>query len=281
MAGASSSLEAGVLQSKLALYTSYAIAGRMPSGRFPEALFWDTAQPYHYLRIDRRDDGDVVIFGGEDHKTGQEPDTSGRFAALERTLRAFAPEVDITHRWSGQVIETNDGLPYIGETAPRQFAATGFSGNGMTFGTLAAMMARDAVLGRPNPWRDLLDIHRTKIRGGAWSYLRENADYLYYMTRDRLAAAEGTTVRAVRPGHGRVIELDGEPVAAYRDEQGVLMLHSPICTHMGCRVAWNDAESTWDCPCHGSRFKPNGDVLAGPAQAPLPEVSVASVRSTA
>jgi Rieske Fe-S protein len=268
--GKTNPVSATVLQSKLALYTSYAIGGRARSGTLPEASFWDTADPYHYLRVDHHRAFDYVIFGGEDHKTGQSSDTTACFQSLEATLRKLIPDVEVTHRWSGQVIQTNDGLPYIGETSSRQFAATGFSGNGMTFGTFAAMMARDAALGRPNPWREIFDVNRTKLRGGTWNYLKENKDYLYYIIRDRLAASEGT-LRSLRRQEGKIINLDGQRVAAYRDEQGVVSVRSAVCTHMGCVVAWNSAERTWDCPCHGSRFKPNGDVLSGPAESPLPE----------
>jgi glycine/D-amino acid oxidase-like deaminating enzyme/nitrite reductase/ring-hydroxylating ferredoxin subunit len=269
--GKTNAVSASLLQTKLALYSSYVIGGKVTSGSIPEASFWDTADPYHYLRVDRQRELDYVIFGGEDHKTGQAEDTSACYESLEATLKQLVPGVDVTHRWSGQVIETNDGLPYIGETSTGQFVATGFSGNGMTFGTLAAMMARDAVLGRSNPWRELFDVHRTKLRGGTWDYLKENKDYVYYLIRDRFAAAE-KSLRAVPRGEGRLVELNGEQVAACRDSQGVVTVRSAVCTHMGCLVSWNAAERTWDCPCHGSRFAPNGDVLGGPAESPLAEV---------
>jgi glycine/D-amino acid oxidase-like deaminating enzyme/nitrite reductase/ring-hydroxylating ferredoxin subunit len=271
--GKTNAVSASLLQTKLALYSSYVIGGTVKSGAVPEASFWDTADPYHYLRVDPRREFDYVIFGGEDHKTGQVADTSACFESLEATLKHLIPSVDVTHRWSGQVIETNDGLPYIGETSPRQFVATGFSGNGMTFGTLAAMMARDAALGRSNPWRELFDVHRKTLRGGTWDYLKENKDYLYYLIRDRFAASE-KSLRAVPRGEGRIVDLNGDQVAAYRDPQGVVTLRSAVCTHMGCLVAWNGADRTWDCPCHGSRFAPNGDVLAGPAESPLAEVDL-------
>jgi glycine/D-amino acid oxidase-like deaminating enzyme/nitrite reductase/ring-hydroxylating ferredoxin subunit len=259
------------LQTKLYLYTSYAIAGRVPLDGLPEASFWDTADPYHYLRIERHRSSALAIFGGEDRKTGQEPDPAARFEALERTLRALLPSIDVTHRWSGQVIETPDGLPFIGETAEHQFAATGFGGNGMTFGTLAATMAVDRVLERPNPWSDLFDIGRTRIRAGAWNYVKENLDYPYYMIRDRLKGPQAASLDQVRRGEGQIIDLDGDAVAAYRSPTGSLTLLSPVCTHMGCRVQWNDTEGTWECPCHGSRFKARGQVIAGPAETPLQE----------
>jgi glycine/D-amino acid oxidase-like deaminating enzyme/nitrite reductase/ring-hydroxylating ferredoxin subunit len=261
-----------VLQTKLALYTSYAVAARVPRGSVPDALFWDTQDPYGYLRLDRHDDGDVVIYGGADHKTGQAAATADCFAAVERALRQLIPAADVTEHWSGQVIETNDGLPFIGEMAERQFGATGFSGNGMTFGTLAGMMARDFVLGTPNPWAGLFDMGRTKVRGGLWDYLKENKDYPYYLIRDRFAGADGKSLRAVPRGSGRLLDLNGHRVAAYRDPDGSVTVRSAVCTHMGCHVTWNEAERTWDCPCHGSRFRPSGEVISGPAESPLAEV---------
>lgn len=270
--GKSGLVNATLLQTKLALYSSYVVGARVAKNAVFDGLFWDTADPYNYLRIDPKRDHDLVIFGGQDHKTGQAEDTSACYAALEKTLARAIPKAAIEYHWSGQVIETNDGLPYIGETSERQFVATGFSGNGMTFGTLAAMMARDAALGRTNPWQDLLAADRKRLKGGTWDYLLENKDYLYYLVRDRFAAAQGKTLRGLRRGQGKILDLDGERVAASRDKKGVLTVLSATCTHMGCEVKWNQAESTWDCPCHGSRFKPDGAVLAGPAESPLPEI---------
>lgn len=274
--GTTGFVKAAWLQSKLALYSTYAIAGWVTRGRIPEALFWDTGDPYYYLRVDRRHDHDFVIFGGEDHKTGQADDTTQCYVRLEQRLRIFLPDISITHRWSGQVVETNDGLPYIGENEPGQFIATGFSGNGMTFGTLSAMMATDAVLQRDNPWRELFDAGRTKIRGGTWDYLKENKDYPYYLIRDRFAGAASRPLRSIKRGTGAVIDLDGQPVAAFRNLDGQVTVRSATCTHMGCLVNWNEAERTWDCPCHGSRFRPTGEVIAGPAESPLSDVQARS-----
>jgi glycine/D-amino acid oxidase-like deaminating enzyme/nitrite reductase/ring-hydroxylating ferredoxin subunit len=261
------------LQTKLYLYTSYAIGGRLPKAAVPEACFWDTADPYHYLRVDSHRGFDYAIYGGRDHKTGQEQDTAACFEALEKDARAILPRLEVLHRWSGQVVETNDGLPFIGETSKNQFAATGYAGNGMTFGTLAGMMAHDFVLGRKNPWRDLFDPSRAKLRGGTWNYIKENVDYPYYLIRDRFAGPEGRSLRALKRGDGKILELSGERVAAYRSEDGKVTKLSPVCTHLGCEVRWNAAEHTWDCPCHGSRFTATGGVLAGPAETPLEKVA--------
>jgi glycine/D-amino acid oxidase-like deaminating enzyme/nitrite reductase/ring-hydroxylating ferredoxin subunit len=270
--GTSGMLAATLLQSKVALYTSYAIAGRLSSGLIVPGLYWDTAEPYHYLRVESHAGVDFAIFGGADHKTGQMTATTACYESIERTLRQFVPTFELTHRWSGQVVESLDGLPFIGETARGQFVATGFGGNGMTFGTIAGMMARDAVLGRPNPWKEIFNPGRTSVRAGAWDYVRENKDYVYYLIRDRIASRHPRTLRYLRPGEGRVAEIDGRLVAASRDARGVVTLRSAICTHMGCQVQWNQAEATWDCPCHGSRFKPDGSVISGPAERPLSPV---------
>ena len=267
--GKSGLLPATVLQSKLAPYSSYVIGGWVPRGTVPEALYWDTGDPYDYLRVDRRHDHDFVIFGGEDHKTGQVEETTECFNRVEKRLKKLLPDIAITNRWSGQVIETNDGLPYIGETSERQYVATGFSGNGMTFGTLSAMMFADHVTGEKNPWAELFDAGRTKIKGGLWNYLKENKDYPYYLIRDRFAGPDGKSLRAVKRGHGEIVEVNGKPAAVYRGLDSQIYVRSAVCTHMGCYVHFNEAEHTWDCPCHGSRFKTNGDVIGGPAEAPL------------
>ncbi len=269
---------ATLFKTKLALYTSYVIAARVPKGRVPDALFWDTGDPYDYIRLEPGHTHDVVIYGGEDHKTGQVKDTNRCFDAVERRLLSLAPGAEITHRWSGQVIQTPDGLPYLGRNTEHQYAATGAAGNGMTFGTLGAMVAADEILGYTNPWSELFDTGRRKIRGGAWNYVSENKDYPYYMIRDRFAGPEGRSVREVKRGEGKILDLDGQRVAAYRADDGSTVLRSATCTHMGCEVAWNTAERTWDCPCHGSRFAPGGQVLAGPAESPLSEVEDAGKR---
>jgi nitrite reductase/ring-hydroxylating ferredoxin subunit len=230
---------------------------------------WDTNDPYDYVRIDAGRNGTEIIYGGEDHKTGQVDDTEVCFEKLKSKLLALFPKAKFDHRWSGQVVETNDGLPYLGETAPHQFAATGYAGNGLTFGTLAGLMACDAALGRENPWQDLFSIERTKIRHSAWDYLQENFDFPLYFIKDRLRSAEGNSVQGLKPGEGKILKLDGQRVACSRSDDGTLQAVSPVCTHLGCLVHWNRAEGTWDCPCHGSRFKASGDVLAGPAETPL------------
>jgi glycine/D-amino acid oxidase-like deaminating enzyme/nitrite reductase/ring-hydroxylating ferredoxin subunit len=266
-------LRGTLLQTDLFPYSTYAIHGCVPKGMLSEGLYWEkTAGAYDYLRVDAHPGYDEIIFGGEDHKTGQADDTRRCFSVLEQRLRKLVPSVRVMHRWSGQVIETRDGLPYIGEAAPERFVATGFAGNGMTFGTLAGMMAADAAVGRANPWQKLFDAGRTHVITGAWNYLRENKDYPYYLIRDRFAGAEGKSLRSVRRGQGKVLALDGQRVAVYRDDRGAITKLSPLCPHLGCQVDWNEAELSWDCPCHGSRFTAEGRNLSGPASRPLPKI---------
>jgi Rieske Fe-S protein len=271
LVGEAGMIGATLFQTKLAPYSTYAIGARIPGGQWSEASYFDTADPYHYLRIDQGAKHDYAILGGEDHKTGQADDVEERHARLEELLKKLVPSAKVDHRWSGQVIETHDGLPYIGETAQGQFAATGFAGNGMTFGTLAGMMACDAVFERENPWKGIFDVNRKKVQG-AWDFVKENVDYPYYLVRDRLTGAEAGSADEIKRGEGKLLKNGGGRVACSRDESGKLTAVSAVCTHMGCIVHWNRVERTWDCPCHGSRFLPTGEVLAGPAESPLEPV---------
>jgi nitrite reductase/ring-hydroxylating ferredoxin subunit len=263
-------VSATLFQTKLMLYTSYVLGAKLPPGTLPEALFWDTTDPYYYLRVDQKQDHDYIIFGGRDQKTGQEE--GPRFESLEADLKRILPQASVQDHWMGQVVETNDGLPFIGESAGQQFIATGFCGNGFTLGTLSAIMARDRFLRRENPWFDLFAVNRKKFHGGTWRYLKENLDYPYYFFRDRIAGAPDGNPDQLILGQGKVMKFQGKKLAAYRDENGKVSLLSPVCTHLNCVVRWNNEDKTWDCPCHGSRFKPTGEVLAGPAESPLQSV---------
>ena len=240
-------LTAALLQTKLAGDSTYAVAARVPNEYASETLWWDTGDPYLYLRVDRNEGGDIVILGGEDHKTGQETDIYARYERLEQKLRSILPSATVERRWSGQVIESVDGLPYIGEVEAGQFVATGFAGNGMTFGTLAGMMARDVAMGTKNPWQELFAVERKKL-SATWDYVRENRDYPFYLAKGRLASGTGDLSDLTR-GAGAIVRVDGQKAAAFRDDDGALHVHSAICPHLGCVVAWNEAERTWDCPC--------------------------------
>jgi glycine/D-amino acid oxidase-like deaminating enzyme/nitrite reductase/ring-hydroxylating ferredoxin subunit len=263
---------ATLFQTKLYPYSSYVLGARVGDDAPPAGLYSDLSDPYYFLRVHDDAHGRYAIFGGNDHKTGQESDPESCFASLGRALRQLVPSAKVEHRWTGQVIETSDRLPFIGETAEHQYAATGFAGNGLTFGTLSGMMLHDAVVGRKNPLRDLLDPNRKAASAGALATLiSENADYPYYFIADRLRR-HGDDVDSIAPGEGRVLTRAGKRVACHRKSSGELVKVSAVCTHMGCLVRWNGADATWDCPCHGSRFTPEGLVLGGPAESPLEPV---------
>ena len=264
-----------LLHTKIAAYRSYALAwdaGRGPAGRpDPPApgLFWDTDDPYHYTRVQDVEGRPYLIVGGEDHRTGEEADTGARYARLAAYARErFGVEAP-AFRWSGQIIEPVDGLPFIGtNTASRHvYVATGYAGNGMTFGTLSGMIVSDLIAGRANAYAALYSATRVKPLAAAYDYVAENALYPAHLVADRLTSlnAEDRPVEALRPGEGGIFVTDQGKVAVCRDRQGTLHACSAVCTHLACDVAWNTAEQTWDCPCHGSRFSLEGKVINGPA----------------
>ncbi len=261
-------VEATLFQTKLAAYTTYAIEASLPNDAVAEALYWDTAEPYFYLRIDRCEGGFRVIAGGEDHKTGQVGDTEIHFDILWQKLQTILPNAQLERRWSGQVLETPDELPFIGESDDTEFVSTGYSGTGMTFGTLGALMFRDWVLKRENPWKEVFAANRKPL-AHAMDYVTENKDYPYHLVKDRLTRPPERAPASLLNGEAMIIIHQGKRVAAYKSEDGRSHLCSAVCPHMGCNVVWNEAERTWDCPCHGSRFTPEGKVIAGPAESSL------------
>src|SRR6266513_4305607 len=244
LVGFASMTAATLFQTKLSLYSSYVFGARISSSSLPMAMFFDTKEPYDYMRIDRHEDFDYVIFGGEDHKTGQAEAEDNCYNNLLLRLLRILPDAHIENRWSAQAIDTNDGLPFIGENADRQFIATGFCGNGITFGTVSAMMARDWATETKNPWTELFAVDRKMVRG-IWDYLKENKDYPYYFVKDRLQRAEANSVRELKRGAGMIVQSKSGKLAAYRDSKGTVHKRSAICPHMGCIVRWNKAEKTW------------------------------------
>ncbi len=269
---------AALFQTKLALYSTYAVAAPWNQDSLQDLIWSDTADPFLYLRIGGTGGQRMVILGGEDYKTGMVAETAGIYQRLEGKLVEFLPGAEVSHRWSGQVVETVDGLPFIGATDESQFIATGFSGNGLTFGTVAAMMCRDWVLGRENEWTGLFSPSR-RSASSVMDYLRENKDFPVRMITDRLKTREGNP-EELKPGEGQVLEHRCQRMAAYRDCEGQLHLMSAICPHLGCIVAWNETEATWDCPCHGSRFSAEGRVIAGPAESDLKPIKAGQATGT-
>jgi glycine/D-amino acid oxidase-like deaminating enzyme/nitrite reductase/ring-hydroxylating ferredoxin subunit len=255
---------------KQAAYRTYALGLRVPTGAIVRALYWDTADPYHYVRLlNGHDNGqDVLIVGGEDHKTGQDEEQGAHFERLESWSRIRFPiATEVEFRWSGQVMETIDGLAYIGRSADGTYVATGDSGMGMTHGTIAGILLTDLILGRHNPWAKLYDPHRVRL--AAASELARETLNVAARYADWVTGGDVTSVGEIRPGSGAIVRRGLQKLAVYRDDEGKVHACSAVCPHLGCIVAWNGVERSWDCPCHGSRFDAFGRVVHGPANRDL------------
>ncbi|MBX2988635.1 MAG: FAD-dependent oxidoreductase [Bdellovibrionaceae bacterium] len=256
------------LHTKAIAHRSYLIGLRVPRGSVPDTLVWDTANPYHYVRLisDPETDHDLVLIGGEDHRTGQNAHVEEHYAHLEEWARGrLGIDAPSAVRWSGQIIEPVDGLAFIGRN-PRDsdniYVITGDSGHGLTHGTLGGMLIRDLILGRDNPWAALYDPSRTLH--GVTAYLKENLQTALNYA-DWLSAGDVESVDDIKPGEGAIIRQGLKKLAVYKSPLGRVHVLSAMCPHLGGIVHWNAAEKTWDCPCHGSRFDGQGDVLNGPA----------------
>jgi glycine/D-amino acid oxidase-like deaminating enzyme/nitrite reductase/ring-hydroxylating ferredoxin subunit len=260
------------MHTKLAAYRTYVLGFKVRKGAIPRNLYWDTLDPYHYVRLQELDDEfEVLIAGGEDHKTGQANDPARRYDAIERWTRQRFPQAgQILFHWSGQVMEPVDCLAYIGRNpgdADNVFIATGDSGMGMTHGTIAGMLLSDLILGRSNEWEKLYSPARTPLKS-ATTFVRENLnvakEYGQWLT-----PGEAKSTSEIAPDTGAILRRGLAKVACYRDAGGQLHEFSAVCPHLQCVVNWNGAEKTWDCPCHGSRFDAYGQVVNGPANSNL------------
>lgn len=262
-----------IMQTKNAAYRSYLVGIEIPWGHLPPCLLWDTATPYHYVRLVRDNDTlkDTLIVGGADHRVGHDHDPEHRYGELAEWAAArLTLDGPVTGRWSGQIIEPVDGMAYIGRNpndADNVYIVTGDSGNGLTHGTIAGMVLRDLILNRENPWTDLYDPARVNF-GGVGTYLKE----VYSSTlpySDWLKGGDVDSIDDIAPGEGAVIRDGLRKVAVYRDTYGTPYAMSASCTHLGGVVRWNSSEKTWDCPCHGSRFSRYGEVINAPAPSNL------------
>lgn len=262
------------IHTKQAPYVTYVIGMQVAKGSVTRALYWDTPDPYHYIRLqsDKHNDRyDVLIVGGEDHKTGQENDGAERFARLEQWTRERWPQVgEVEFRWSGQVMEPVDGIAFIGRNPlddDNVFIATGDSGQGMTHGTIAGMLLTDLIQGRKNPWEDLYSPSRVTLRAFG-EYASENINVAEQFA-DYVTAGEIKSVEDLKSGQGAIMREGLSKLAVYRDDGGMVHKLSAVCPHLGCVVAWNSTEKTWDCPCHGSKYRADGRVYQGPANSDL------------
>jgi glycine/D-amino acid oxidase-like deaminating enzyme/nitrite reductase/ring-hydroxylating ferredoxin subunit len=244
----------------------YGIAARIGSTEVSEGMSINAESPTRSVRTASRDgEENTLIVVGETHKTGEEPDTEQRYRNLEEWARERFGVEDFINRWSAQDYYSFDGLPYIGKVdsgSQHIYIATAFAAWGITNGTAAAMLLSDLIAGKENKWAEVYDSTRIASLATA-STAKEGVAQAAHLVKDRFKGAGG--VAEVAPGEGKIVGRAGDQTAVYRNPQGEVRAVSARCTHLGCIVAWNPAETSWDCPCHGSRFSVDGDVLQGPA----------------
>lgn len=248
-------------------YREYAIAATL-NGNYPESgIFWEMQETEHYsIRTYDSKEGRIVMVLGEMHKVGQKEENLECFERLEAFLKKRFDVNSILYKWSAQQYKSSDMIPYIGKSSgdSKTFIATGFAADGLTYGTLAAMIISDAILGKDNQWSKTYDASRLTPIASAPEFIKENLNVAYELVKDWLSS-DDEKISEVRTYEGKILELDGKKYAVHRDGAGMLHILSPVCPHMGCIVHWNTAEQSWDCPCHGSRFSIQGELLEGPA----------------
>ena len=254
---------------------SYVLGCRL-GGSPPQGMFISMDAAHHSVRSTPAAGGELTLIGGEGHKTGQGGDTRERYQALERWARERFDVRSVDYRWATQDPSTPDNVPFIGRLAPSSthlWVATGFGGWGMTNSTVAAMLLTDRIMGYDNPWATIFDPGRFNTESVA-PVVKENLNAVKHLIGDRfrIEREDGPEDVELAVGEGAVVRIDGQPVALSRDDTGAVHAVSAICRHIGCYVAWNTAEQTWDCPCHGSRYAADGTVLEGPANENLPAV---------
>jgi len=259
------------IHTKQAPYMTYVIGARVPRGAVPKVLAWDTGDPYHYIRIQEMEHDDLLIVGGEDHKSGQASDSPSRYRRLEAWARKRFPMMwELEFNWGGQVMEPADYLGFIGHNPMDHdniFIATGDSGMGLTHGTIAGMLLTDLIVGRRNPWEKLYSPSRVPVKA-ANELVKEDLN-MAAQYGDWLTGGDVRSVDEVARDSGAILRRGLEKIAVYRDPNGSVHECSAVCPHLGCIVQWNPGEKTWDCPCHGSRFEATGKVINGPANKDL------------
>lgn len=275
------------MHSKQWPYRTYVIAAKIPKGTLPYAMWWDTgdqnskwvAKPYHYVRLEPFDDEyDLIISGGEDHRTGQ-ADEEGitekdRYYRLIKWTKDHFPYFEnVEYKWSGQVMEPVDSLAFIGKNPGDDniYIITGDSGNGMTHGTLGGIIISDIICGNKNAWEELYSPSRITFRTGD-DYLKEFGNMAYNMIKDWLSSGDVKEISNLKPGKGAVVSKGLDKFAVFKGEDGNLHVCSAVCPHMGSVLQWNDDEKSFDCPLHGSRFTAYGKVVNGPAISDLRKV---------
>ncbi len=266
------------IYTKQAAYRTYVIGFLVDRDVYPNALYWDTHDRYHYVRLADADDPakQVLLVGGEDHKTGQDDPKIDHFKALTEWTRRHFPKAGVeTSRWSGQVQEPLDGLAFIGEALTKGdgvFVITGDSGMGLTHATLGAILIRDLIAGRENPWAQIYSPSRKLL---TTDFISETLNVTKQYA-DLITAGDIKSPDELAPGTGGVMRQGLHKLAIYKEPSGAVHKLSAICPHLKCVVHWNTVEHTWDCPCHGSRFSCTGALLIGPSTEDLPEAKESS-----
>ena len=260
---------------KQAQYMTYAIAMRIAPNSFTPALYWDTQTPgYHYVRCTDSAAGknDLLIIGGEDHKVGQDHAENKHFDNLEKWAKQHFPNVENrVYQWSGEYAEPIDALAFIGLTPFQKsvYMVTGDSGQGMTHGTIAGLLITDLILGRNNPWAELYDPSRRNLHPEAVLTMMKEGINANLQFADYLRSGDIRSPDELAHGQGGIMSKGLRKIAVYKDNEGHIHQCSAICTHWKGVVRWNDAEKTWDCPLHGSRFNACGKLIQGPANSDL------------
>lgn len=253
-------------------YREYALAVRLKGALPAGGIYWHVLQKQHYsIRPYSNAQGNFLLILGESHKVGQKEHNEEALGKLEQYATERFDVDQIVYKWAAQNYKPADALPYIG-TSPAQdniYIATGFAADGLTWGTLAGMIIADTLAGRENQWARFYDPKRFTPVASAPKFVKANVDVAFQLAKDYLFYGQVEELQEIKPGEGKTLEIDQEKVAAFRDEEGKLHVVSSVCTHMGCIVHFNNAEKSWDCPCHGSRFSVEGEVLEGPAYSNL------------
>jgi glycine/D-amino acid oxidase-like deaminating enzyme/nitrite reductase/ring-hydroxylating ferredoxin subunit len=246
-------------------YREHGVAAEILSDDMPRGIFWGMNDPKHSIRCFKDGTKNYVMVIGDKYKTGQGENTNEYVKRLEEYLRAHFKVGPTTHVWGGQQYRSADGLPYIGKHGDSLYFLTGFATDGLVYGTLGSMIVSDMILGRKNKWEETYKLNRFTPLKSFKEFFKENADNVGEYLKDIPWNADGDNLKEVLRGEGKVIEKNGEKLAVYKDDEGVNHVCSAVCTHLKCIVNWNPSEKTWDCPCHGSRFKIDGQVIEGPA----------------
>jgi glycine/D-amino acid oxidase-like deaminating enzyme/nitrite reductase/ring-hydroxylating ferredoxin subunit len=270
------------IHAKQAPYRTYVLTAVIPEGKIDDVLYWDTEDPYHYVRLHPFSDEMLILVGGEDHKSGTADDADQRFVALEQWARERFPEMGaIRHRWSGQVMDTIDFAAFIGPNPgnERIFVATGDSGQGITHGVVASLLLPALISGKDHRWAETYSPARKPLKS-ARKFLGESVDVLKSMA-EHLLPGEIDSEEQLAPGAGGILRDGARTLAVCRDERGTVHRLSASCSHAGCIVHWNGFEQCWDCPCHGSHFAPDGTALNAPAIQPLKPAAVVAKREDA